>query len=367
MRNAFELCQRILPLAFAASCVSPLASNAATIDLTGRGWVTYGDGNSYALNVGSNPITVMSGPGQISLYTKLGLNPAGQLNNGLSGMDDAFQTPTANNVDSFRMSSTNEPGGSTAQGSWDWVGWWDSTLSALNTNINLSQNSVVFFFANNETGGGTSPDLAAWARLELTQISTGTVLGTFDLTNDLTHQGLVGYGPPPTGGGVPLGNPAAYTSNGAEPFVSDFVDSGSDVCTDAGGNLVSCSSSTVANTYHENLGGDRAAYAIVFPELDQLIEGLVTGGANLGDYALHVEYRLGCGPELTQSGGSFPTTTQGQNTVCDDHYALNGGDEKVFLGTRLLPGVTPPLPEPSTVFLVGLGLAGLAMSRRRNA
>ena len=352
----------ISALALVLAGAVPVAASAATVDLSTSGWVTYGDGNSYALNV--NGIEVLSGPGQIDVFTKLGLNPPGQLNNVPVTMDDAFRTPTANPIDGFRMSSANEPGGAAPQGSWDRAGWWDSTLSALSTNLDLLKNSMVFFFANNETGN--TPDLAGWARIELTQISTNSLLGRFDLTNDPTHQGLVGYGPPPTGGGIPLGNPLAYTSNGAAPVVSDFIDSGNDVCT-LNGQLVPCGTPG-ATLYHENLGGDRAAYAIVFPELDLLIKNLALGGADLSDYAIHVDYRLGCGPELTAAGagtgpdGGFPLNPDGS---CADNYALNGGDEKVFIGTQLL--TINRVPEPSSVLLAALGLLGLGFARRRQS
>lgn len=359
-----------LAAALAAMSLSG-AALAATVDLTTSGWVTYGDANSYALN--TNNITVMSGPGQIDLFVKLGLNPPGQLNNAPLTMDDAFQTPTANPVDGFRMNSANEPGGSTSEGTWDRVGWWDATLSSLNSQLNFTKNSMVFFFANNETGN--TPDLAGWARVELTKITGNVLIGRWDLTNDPTHQGNVGYGPPPVGGGVVLGDPTAYTSNGAAPFVSDFIDSGNDVCLNALNQLVACKipdpnnvnqfipNPAVVKTYSENLGGDRAAYAIVFPELDAAIKSLVAGGENLADYALHVDYRLGCGPEQTQAGGGFPQIPAGgHKTVCAENYALNGGDEKVFIGTQL---ASTDIPEPSSVVLTGLGLLGLGIRRFR--
>lgn len=346
----------IAALALSSVSVFPFSTQASPVpvDLSGLGWVTYGDANSYALNIDRN-IEVMSGPGQIDLFTKLGLNT--QLGNPTPGMDDAFDTPTDNNTEGFRMGTANEPGGGSAEGTWDRIGWWDSSLAALNTALDLVKNSIVFFFANNETG--KTPDLAAWARVELTGPG-GVLLGRFDMTNDPGHDGQ-SYGPPPLGGGVPFGSPGAYTSNGAAPYVSDFVDSGNDVCTDASGNLVSCLG-PYANLYHENLGGDRAAYAIVVPELDALIRGITLDTANnLGNYALHVDYRLGCGPELTQAGGGFPTATKNNKTFCADNYALNGGDEKVFIGTQLATDV----PEPSTVALAGLSLLGLGTLRRR--
>lgn len=342
----------LLPLSFGAQ--------AATIDLSGQGWVTYGDANSYSLPLSG--FEVMSGPGQIDQFIKLGLNPPGQLGNPTVGMDDAFQTPAANPIDGFRMGVVNEPGGN--EGGWDRDGWWDSSLAALSNDLNLMMNSMVFFFANNETGGAGTDNLAAWARVELTQISSGDLLGQFDMTNDVEHDGQ-GFGPPPAGGGVALGSPLAYTSNGAEPFVSDFLMSGGEVCVDAVGLLVDCSSPSVVASAEHNLGGDRAAYAVVLPELDVLIADLAIGGADLSDYALHVNYRLGCGPEVTQAGAGFPTITRGANVLCDPTYALNGGDEKVFIGTQLLPSQGGSVPEPGMLALLGIGLMGFAGMRSR--
>lgn len=326
-------------------------AHSATVNLTNKGYVTYGDANSYSLPL--NGLSVASGPGQIAMFTKLGLgNPGPISQNGVAGMDDAFQTPEPNNIPGFRMDATNEPGA--VQGSWDRNGWWDSQLSALNGELNFSANSMVFFFANNETGNGDN--LAAWARIELTQISTGNLVGRFDMTNDADQNGVAGYGPPPVGGGVLMGNVANYTSDGSAPLVADFLMSGGLVCL-ASGVVVDCAAAHDQEFQH-NLGGDHAAYAVVVPELDDLIKGLVGLNANLNDYALHVEYRLGCGAE-----GNFPQVPQGQKTECDPNYALNGGAEKVFLGTQLL--TTNLVPEPGAALLVGLGLFGLALSRRR--
>ncbi len=336
--------------AFLASAFLAAPAAAATIDLTNKGYVTYGDANSYSLPL--NNLEVMAGPGHIDLYTKLGLGANGQLGNGIAGMDNAFDTPQANNIPGFRMDATNEPDGLQA-GGWDRNGWWDSTLAALNTSLDLTHNSMVFFFANNETGNGDN--LAAWARVELTRISTGDLLGRFDMTNDPKNLGVMGYGPPPIGGGVLMGDVTAYTSDGAAPGLADFLMSGGKVCL-AGGIIVSCADPHDQEVQH-NLGGDRAAYAVVVPELDALILQLLGGGADFSDYALHVDYRLGCGPE-----GAFPQVPQGNNTECDPDYALNGGDEKVFLGSQAL---RQNVPEPASILLIGLGLLGMGLMRRR--
>lgn len=342
------------------SAVFLVPAHSATIDLSQAGWTTYGDGN--AISLPASNLSVGSGPGQIAMFTRLGLGANGQLDNA-PGMDEAFDTPQANNISGFRMGAGNEP---VTTGTWDRVGWWDSSLAALNSALNLLTNSMVFFFANNETGGADTANLAAWSRIEVTRISDNALLGRYDLTN----QGG-GYGTPitsglgigaPLGGGVVLGDVTDYTSTGAAPTVGDFLRSGSDVCVYTGGPNIglptACPSVSDPNItkYAHNLGGDHAAYAVVFPELDALIFSLVQGG-NLTDYAVHVDYRLGCGLE-----GAFPTVRQGNNLECNGDYALNGGDEKLFLGTQAL--TTTRVPEPSAIMLLALGLLSLTFMRR---
>jgi PEP-CTERM motif len=337
---------------------------APMIDLTGKGWTTYGDANVYSLP--ASGLEVMSGPGQISMYTKLGLGATGQQGN-VPGMDSAFDTPNPNNVGGFRMGAGNEPG---PTGTWDRTGWWDANLGALGGSLNFATQSTVFFFANNETGSGDTTNLAAWARIEVTRISTSELLGRYDLTNNGG-----GYGTPlasglgagaPLGGGVVLGDVTSYTSTGAAPGLSDFLRSGNTVCVYTAGPKTGLPTSCSAvdfpiASYEHNLGGDRAAYAVVFPELDALLGQIALSG-NLADYALHVDYRLGCGPE-----GAFPEVGTGGNRRCDGVYALNGGDEKVFIGAQSLR--IQQVPEPASLLLVAVALvaAGLFVRRSRAA
>ena len=342
-----------------AFCTQPAH---ALVDLSSLGYVTYGDANSYSLPISG--LEIMAGPGQIDLYTKLGLQS--QLSNGTPGMDNAFDTPSANNVDGFRMTNSNEPGGAlNVADTWDRLKWWDTSLQALNTKINLSADALVFFFANNETGNGDN--LAGWARVELTRWDSAqnkeVLVSRYDMTNDADNNGTGGYGPPPVGGGIPLGNVANYTSDGLDPGVADFLMSGGEVCVAFNGALLDCDTAPAADIaarYQHNLGGDRAAYAIVFPELNADIASIVSAGGNLSEYALHVDYRLGCGPE-----GAFPQVPAGGNkTECDPDYAINGGSEKVFIGSLASLRF---IPEPSSMVLAGLGLLGLSRVRRNRA
>lgn len=337
---------KILSAIAAAATCTLAASPAAAFDLTSGYYMTYGDANSYSLPI--NGLEVMSGPGQIDLYTKLGLQS--QLDNPIAGMDNAYDTPSANNV---------EGGVEGLEGA---VPPADAVPAALD----LTKNSPIFYFANNETGNGDN--LAGWGRVELTH--NGVVIGRYDLTND-DHDpsnGSPGYGAPPVGGGVggtgdPLADAGRYTSDGAAPLVPDFLMSGGLVCADAAG-LVDCSQPHLFEFQH-NLGGDRAAYAVVFPELNKqlaevidIVASNLNPGETLANYALHVDYRLGCGPE-----GAFPQVPAGGNkTECDPNYATNGGSEKVFIGT--LENIQA-VPEPTSSALAALGLLGAFGALRR--
>ena len=87
----------------------------------------------------------------------------------------------------------------------------------------------------------------------------------------------------------------------------------------------------------------------------------VNPGETLANYALHVDFRLCCGPE-----GAFPQVPAGGGSACDPDYALNGGSEKVFIGT--LENIQA-VPEPTSSTLAALGLLGAfgALRRRHKA
>lgn len=335
------------------------------IDLSTANYVTYGDGQSYSLPL--NGFNVKGSCGQISMMTKLGLQCNGQQSNGQAGMDDAYLTPSANTDDSFSTTVDPDPNG--IEGAWDKADSWDATLAALDTQLDLTNNSMVFFFANNETGAEITDNLAAWARITIEDLGTNSTLGMWDLTNDGGGYGTINE-PFPTGigGGTFFGDPGAYTSDGSDPEVSDFLRSGGNVCINDLGLVTDCDNpfdywndgsdplDHIVIDEEHNLGSNEAAYAVIFPELDDYIAGLISGGKDLSQYAMHVDFRLGC------AINGFPTVSQGSNTECDPDYALNGGAEKVWIGTQ---DSIVRVPVPATLALFGLGLLGLAAVRSR--
>jgi len=71
-------------------------------------------------------------------------------------------------------------------------------------------------------------------------------------------------------------------------------------------------------------------------------------------------------PTGVDANGFYPLFTDGW---VQDYYTLNFGGEEIFLSGEFagsdIPGL-PPIPEPGTGLLMGLGLMGLAAGRRRN-
>jgi len=209
-----------LGIAGALSLGLAISAQAATIDFTGMGYVTYGDGNSYSLPISAltydalhgggvgpgNPFYVASSPGQISNLVVVATGASGNpVNQNFVGMDDAYPTPNSSGETFFSTGTTTDPGtlGNTTFPGFtgDLANTWDSTLGALKTF--LGSDGPVFFFNNNQvnSGASTNQNLAAWAQITLT--GPGGQLGTWDFTNNNKPYALVTAG----GGGVFMGDP----------------------------------------------------------------------------------------------------------------------------------------------------------------
>ncbi|MCB1909876.1 MAG: PEP-CTERM sorting domain-containing protein [Rhodocyclaceae bacterium] len=376
------------------------ASAAPTVDLTGIGYVQYGDGLSYSMPFANfqaigdftpqpgDPFYIASAPGQIAnlVVPATGVN-GGPVTVNFAGMDDAYETPSGVGGENyFQTGGLNfggntypapDPGGA-GEFTNDFNNTWDATVASLASF--LSGEQLVFFFNNNQLNQTQAQQsLAAWGQLWITDAAGNVVdpdgvggpeTGYFEFTNNNSPYALVSEG----GGGVPLGDPTGYTSTGRTAptattladgtVLTDYVLSGGELCADAGLNFVDCDDpSAVIGPVNHNLGANNAAYAIVFPELNALLDALIANAAlDLTQYTLHIDLRMGCDPTLF---GVDPDAL-----ICDGELAdgsgwgknLNNGYEQVFIGTAAR---VQQVPEPAVLTLLGIGMLGLAASRRQ--
>lgn len=342
-----------------------LPASAPALDLSGASWVTYGDGNSYALQVEGTRIGqtgpgsiyyVNSTPGAIKDLIVVATGASGaEVTTNVAGLDNALSTPSG-------KSGSN----------W-FSGVWNGNLAAFTgaLTVNGTFQTPIFFFNNNQTKSGATVDqnLAIWVQVTLTGA------GQAPIVYDFLNRNSPFLVPSPYrlftegGGGVFEGDPALYTHGvGPVPPVAgtnastDYVLSGGAVCLSTGGPVpvgapVSCTYPFVSAPIDNNLGANQAAYAVIAPELDAFLAAWV-GGAFQGYTDIHIDLRMGCDPATDGGAVAGAGSCIGRD--------LNNGYEQLFIG----PGsLIVQVPEPDTIALLGLGLLGLlgigAVRRRR--
>lgn len=389
-QNSLNVIWRCASLLFIAmqGLIFAQSAKAGTLDLTNCGgqicpYVTYGDANSYSLALNAllwdhyngggtgpgNPFYVVSTPGAIKDLIVPATGASGTaVNTNFAGMDNAYPTP--NEQSGIGFFTTNKsaysadgvvpgtlgditgthgvtvgvsapvdptPNGFTG----DTSNTWDTTLTALQAALGTGQ-TPIFFFNNNQvnSGAATNQDLAAWAQITLT--GTGMTTLHFDFTNR-DHP----FTEP--GGGIVNGDPTSYTDlSGAGPIAgsnsaTDYVLSGGQLCLNGSFQGQACDGSQTY-TVNNNLGANQAAYAIVFPELNAILQS-----PNFGGYtAMNLDMRFGCDPNVVSIND------------CTGR-SVNNGYEQVFIASS----ASTPVPEPGTLFLMGTGLTGLMAAQRR--
>ncbi|HEY9108715.1 MAG TPA: PEP-CTERM sorting domain-containing protein [Roseateles sp.] len=348
--------------------------------MTGKGWVQYGDAQSYSLPVlaiqdnCTNPgcaFYVPSSPGAIKGLTVLGTGAGGKdVVSNFDGMDNAYATPNGTNSAPYWNPSTATYQGTQGTVKNNGDNTWDTSLSALKSY--LAGESMIFFFNNNQTssGGAYDQSLAAWAQIKLKN-AAGQIIGTYDLTNRGTTAGTGGAYKTVAegGGGTLMGDVNLYTSSGAGPVAgdrtsTDYVLSGGQLCLNSTGQvLVDCKTPGASAPINHNLGANQAVYALLFPELNAQLSGLFASltSAVLADYTMSVDVRLGCDPN-TLGGAAGPIC---QGSLADGYGRnLNSGYEQIFISTQRDVTLTQ-VPEPAVISLVGLALFAAGWTRRQ--
>jgi hypothetical protein len=113
------------------------------------------------------------------------------------------------------------------------------------------------------------------------------------------------------------------------------------VCLNAAGLPQPCDGTEVS-TVNENLGANQVANAIIFPEIQTILDSVNFGGYDV----VQVDLRIGCNPATVGPTG------------CTPGAIANNGFEQIFIARRAAP-------EPATLALFALGLLGFGAGARR--
>lgn len=277
----------------------------------------YATGQTNTPNNG-DPYYLPSGPGQLSDYIVIATGANGVSNAAYANTDNPFNTSLKGKETSFWTGSATEPNPTFAG---DNNGTWDISLDSLRGYLNGLD--LFFGFNLNESNGGgsltgTAQDALAWGTVTLVDFDNGlnTVTFTFDGTNanpDIENQTLFD-----AGDGIAWGHihgQICVQEGGETPQLLHLG-----ACTNGG------------KTINQNLGADRTAFALTNADLNALVQ-------NSGYDMMRVDLRLS---------------------------DMSNGYEQLFIfGGNATNGGHTPVSEPAAIGLLGLGLLGIAASRRR--
>jgi hypothetical protein len=346
--------------------------------------VTFQNAVSYSLPILG--IDYKTGPGQLNNCVVIATGSSGGAHTiNPAGFDNAYPTPTSTGgAPSFSTgNSATPPAAPNNVFAGQSPTTWDMQVGALEGYLGTG-NSPIFGFNLNQVNSGDAENqsLFVWAQLVVKAADGTTVLSPYlYLAAETNGTGLSNFGVP---GGNPnmLGTQTAATNTypvgteptGTFPLGIPCDNAGGPSCGTSGqymleaqgqvclngpvgvGTVVPCGSpEQVGNPVNQNLGANDAAFAVVFPQLDALLPTLASTDV------IQIDFRMGCNPDTV---GPFVGPTSGQNglTNCPLASPLNDGFEQAFI----VPGViATPVPEPSPIFVLGIGLLGLGFYARR--